>query len=115
MPSYNFGKYLIPLSHIFKINPLTFCFVNLRPVIPGHILISPKRIVRRYSDLTDEEALELWSVTKEVAIFLEEFYKTGSEICVQDGENAGQTVHHVHIHVLPKINIEISAVDSGNV
>lgn len=108
--SFYFGKHLIPLSQIFYITPLTFSFVNIRPVTQGHVLISPKRIVRRYFELTDEETVELWTTVQKISNFLENFYQTSCDICIQDGENAGQTVQHVHVHIVPSF---VSYLDIG--
>ena len=102
MSSYFFGKYIIPHSNIFSNKSLTFSFVNLKPVVPGHILVSPKRVVSRYCELTDEETNELWLMTQEMTRLLESVYGKIVDICIQDGEAAGQSIPHVHVHILPK-------------
>lgn len=108
--SFYFGKHFIPLSQIFYLTPLTFSFVNIRPVTQGHVLISPKRIVRRYYELTDEESIELWTAVQKISNFLGNFYQTSCDICIQDGQNAGQTVQHVHVHIVPAF---VSYLDIG--
>lgn len=112
--AYNFGKYLIPIAHVFYSTPLTFCFVNLRPITKGHVLISPTRIVSRFSDLTEEESYDILLVAQKISGFLEKKYLKRVDICVQDGQEAGQTVPHIHIHLVPVGKEMISAVDSGN-
>lgn len=83
-------------------------------MVPGHVLISPLRKVLRYSDLTDTEAFEFWLMAQKVVSFMESYYKKNCEICIQDGQAAGQTVDHLHIHILPKLLPgEIVPLDSG--
>jgi bis(5'-adenosyl)-triphosphatase len=43
--SFSFGAYTINVKEIFYITPLTFAFVNISPILPGHILVSPRRVV----------------------------------------------------------------------
>jgi diadenosine tetraphosphate (Ap4A) HIT family hydrolase len=45
---------------VFATSPLSFAFVNLKPVVPGHVLVSPKRVVPRFADLSEEEVADLW-------------------------------------------------------
>lgn len=69
----------------------------------GHVLISPKRIVPRFVDLTKEEVVDLWSLAQRVGPTLEEYLCADSlTLAIQDGPAAGQTVPHVHIHCLPR-------------
>ncbi|PAV65628.1 hypothetical protein WR25_12320 [Diploscapter pachys] len=80
-----------------------FAFVNLKPVLPGHIVICPKRVAERLTDLSDEETADLFVVAKKVQKMLEKHYNvTSSTLCVQDGADAGRTVEHVHVHILPR-------------
>ncbi|GMH43612.1 hypothetical protein BSKO_11534 [Bryopsis sp. KO-2023] len=90
-------------SEIFLATDLSFAFVNLKPVLPGHVLISPKRIVRRFKDLSPEEVGDVWSLAQRVGAGLESHLKVDSlTLAIQDGPAAGQTVPHVHIHCLPR-------------
>ncbi|KAL3902456.1 MAG: hypothetical protein SGPRY_012061, partial [Prymnesium sp.] len=82
---------------------LTCAFVNLRPLTEGHVLVTPRRTVRRMCMLTDEEFDDLWRSARDVQKVIE--LATGassSELGVQDGREAGQSVPHVHVHVLPR-------------
>lgn len=82
---------------------MSFAFVNLKPVVPGHVLISPKRVVHRFADLTSEEISDLWALSQQVGIAVEKHYTASSlTLTIQDGPEAGQTVPHVHVHVLPR-------------
>lgn len=100
---YMFGPWPIRASEVFLTSSLSYAFVNLKPVVPGHILISSKRVVHRYADLTPEEASDLWKLAHQIAPILERHYSAASlTLAIQDGQAAGQTVPHVHIHVLPR-------------
>lgn len=100
-----FGKFKIDKSQIFYESPLklTNGIVNLRPIVPGHVLVIPKRITPKLADLADEEYDDLWRSARIIQKALESHYKaTGFNVAVQDGRSAGQSVPHVHIHILPR-------------
>ena len=48
-------KITVPGSHIFYQSVHSVAFVNLKPIVPGHVLVVPKRSVPRDNELTDEE------------------------------------------------------------
>nr|AFK33921.1 unknown [Lotus japonicus] len=100
---YTFGPYKIHQSEVFYSTPLSYAMVNLRPLLPGHVLICPKREVKRFVDLTAEETSDLWLTAQKVGRQLESYHKASSlTLAIQDGPQAGQTVPHVHIHVVPR-------------
>ncbi|XP_044467350.1 bifunctional bis(5'-adenosyl)-triphosphatase/adenylylsulfatase FHIT [Mangifera indica] len=101
--AYQFGPYTIDAKEVFCSTNLSFAMVNLRPVVPGHVLIVPKREVKRVVDLTAEETCDLWLMAQRVGKQLEIYHKASSlTFTIQDGPEAGQTVAHVHIHILPR-------------
>ena len=54
--------------------------------------------------LTEEEHDDLWLSAREVQRVVESFHGAArSELGVQDGREAGQSVPHVHVHVLPRV------------
>uniref|UniRef100_A0A453HQ50 HIT domain-containing protein n=2 Tax=Aegilops tauschii subsp. strangulata TaxID=200361 RepID=A0A453HQ50_AEGTS len=100
---YKFGPYKIDAREVFHATPLTYAMVNLRPLLPGHVLVCPKREVKRFADLSSDETSDLWVTAKEVGAKLEQYHKASSiTFAIQDGPQAGQTVAHVHIHVIPR-------------
>lgn len=109
-----FGKFKISASQIFYNSPsgLTAAIVNLRPIVPGHVLVIPTRIVRTLSELTDEEYDDLWRSTRIVQNALEKHYNAGGfNVAVQDGRVAGQSVPHVHVHILPRVEGDLERND----
>ncbi|XP_038695597.1 bifunctional bis(5'-adenosyl)-triphosphatase/adenylylsulfatase FHIT isoform X1 [Tripterygium wilfordii] len=100
---YTFGPYKIDPKGVFYSTGLSFAMVNLRPVHPGHVLVCPRREVKRFSDLTVDETNDLWLTAQKVGNRLEGFHKASSvTFTIQDGPQSGQTVPHVHIHILPR-------------
>src|SRR5262249_20343186 len=74
-----------------------------RPVSPGHTLVVPRRHVAGYFECTPAEKAELWRLVEEVrARLLEAYRPDGFNVGLNDGAAAGQTVHHAHIHVIPR-------------
>ncbi|XP_006602046.1 bifunctional bis(5'-adenosyl)-triphosphatase/adenylylsulfatase FHIT-like [Glycine soja] len=99
---YDFGPHKIHHSSVFYTSNLSFAFVNLRPAVTGHVLVCSKREVKRVADLTDDETIDLWRIAKKLGRQLESYHKASSlSFGIQDGPQAGQTVPHVHIHILP--------------
>lgn len=80
-----------------------FAIYDKYPVNPGHALIIPKRVVANYYDLTEKEQQACWNVANQVKSILQHQYNPdGYNIGVNVGEAAGQTISHVHIHVIPR-------------
>ncbi|PSR94998.1 Bifunctional bis(5'-adenosyl)-triphosphatase/adenylylsulfatase [Actinidia chinensis var. chinensis] len=100
---YTFGPYKIHHKGVFYYTDLSYAMVNLRPLLPGHVLVCPRREVKRFVDLTAEETSDLWLTAQKVGSRLEDHHKASSlTFAIQDGPQAGQTVPHVHIHILPR-------------
>ncbi|XP_020525914.1 bifunctional bis(5'-adenosyl)-triphosphatase/adenylylsulfatase FHIT isoform X2 [Amborella trichopoda] len=98
-----FGDYNIDKRQVFLTTKLSFALVNIRPVVPGHVLVCPKRVVKRFVDLSVEETSDLWLAAKQIGAKLENHFGASSlTFVIQDGPEAGQTVPHVHVHILPR-------------
>ena len=85
-------------------NDLALSFKALYPVTNGHTLVIPKRKVQSFFDLTEEETaamFELLHLQKE-DLKNKDSSITGFNIGVNDGEDAGQTIMHCHIHLIPR-------------
>jgi diadenosine tetraphosphate (Ap4A) HIT family hydrolase len=73
------------------------------PLNKGPILVIPKRKISNYFDLTFREQSACWFVVNKVKTILQEMYQpNGFNIGINVDEAAGQTVSHVHIHVIPR-------------
>eukprot|EP01135_Chromosphaera_perkinsii_P006655 Nk52_evm57s554 gene=Nk52_evmTU57s554 len=102
--SLKFGKVVISeQNQVFRKTALSYAFTNLMPIVDGHVLVAPKRCIKRFYELTEEEISDLFKLVQEVGEVVEGFYKASSlTISVQDGKEAGQTIDHVHVHVIPR-------------
>ncbi|PKU42374.1 bis(5 -adenosyl)-triphosphatase [Limosa lapponica baueri] len=68
-----------------------------------YVLVCPLRPVERFCDLCPEEVADLFRTAQRVGSVVEKhFCGTSLTISIQDGPEAGQTVKHVHVHVLPR-------------
>ena len=73
------------------------------PVSEGHCLVVPHRVYANYFDSTEEEIAGLQAlVIAAQELLREKFSPDGFNVGVNCGEAAGQTVPHVHIHVIPR-------------
>ncbi|KAL9104957.1 MAG: hypothetical protein Q9163_000129 [Psora crenata] len=98
----HFGNFNVT-SQVFHITTYSFALVNLKPILPGHVLVSPRRVTARFSDLSPAEVADLFMTVQKVGRTIERFYKASSlNIAIQDGADAGQSVPHVHTHVIPR-------------
>ena len=84
-------------------NELAFAHYDSYPVNPGHCLIIPHRHVAEYFQATAEEKAAIWALVDQLKIILDKAYKPdGYNIGVNVGETAGQSVRHIHIHMIPR-------------
>ena len=89
--------------------PLSVVIRDLRPVLPGHVVVAPKRPVERYADLTEEEGDDL-----AVAIRRAQQLTPAADafnVALKDGTSAGQPVAHVHAHVVPRVKGDLANND----
>lgn len=88
---------------MFHVTRLSFAIVNLKPLLPGHVLVSPRRVVPRFNDLSAAEVQDLFLTVQRVSRMVERVFSASSlNIAIQDGADAGQSVPHVHAHIIPR-------------
>ena len=88
---------------MFYITSHSFALVNIKPLLPGHVLVSPRRVASRLSDLSTAEVTDLFLTVQRVGRMIERVYKASSlNIAIQDGLAAGQSVPHLHTHLIPR-------------
>ena len=84
-------------------NESAYVIADAHPVNPGHLLIIPRRHVADFFETSPEEKRALLSLLDEAKQYLETKYTAdGYNMGVNVGEVAGQTVMHVHIHLIPR-------------
>lgn len=73
------------------------------PAAPGHALIIPKEHADDMFGLPDETAAKLYPLAKKIAAKIKEAVGAeGINIVQNNGEVAGQSVHHFHLHIVPR-------------
>ena len=76
---------------------------NLSPILPGHSLIIPKRHILSFLDLSEKGLTEFISLGQRTAYILSSYFRSKSfNLSIQDGFWAGQTVLHLHMHLIPR-------------
>ncbi len=84
------------------------------PVSNGHVLIIPKKHVSNYFQLSFKEQSACWFVLNSVQkIIQEKFNPDGFNVGININETAGQTVPHVHIHLIPRYNGDVEIPRGG--
>ena len=88
---------------VFLENEAFAALYNGAPILPGHSLVIPQRHVTSVMELSDEALAGLFLFARRVARLLADVYHCDSfDWTVQDGESAGQTVAHLHVHIIPR-------------
>ncbi len=92
----------IKVEVIFE-NEQATAVLDVSPIAPGHSLILPKVHAENILDLDDRYVEGVFIVVKRVVAILKEvFDPAGFTIGINHGEASGQTVPHLHIHVIPR-------------
>ena len=83
-------------------------------VSPGHTVVIPNRHVASFFELTPEEVAACMELIREEKKLIDEEYKPdGYNIGVNVGPAAGQSIHHVHIHVIPRYTGDVENPQGG--
>lgn len=81
----------------------TLAFMDHRPLVRGHVLVIPKYHVHSLYELDDQTAAQLSHTTVRVARALRDaLHPDGMSVWQSSGVAAGQSVFHVHIHLVPR-------------
>ena len=84
-------------------SPLAIALWDVYPVSLGHALVVPRRHAASWSELTADEKAELTSGVDAVRALIDERYQPHAyNVGYNDGEAAGQTIMHFHVHVIPR-------------
>jgi len=95
-------------------NELAFVIRDAFPVSPGHMLIIPKRHISSYFQATPEEREAMDSLLFSTKELLEKEYRPdGYNIGVNIGEAAGQSIMHLHIHIIPRYKGDMERPKGG--
>ena len=90
----------IPSTKVFE-NERILAILDINPVAPVHILIMPKKPIPNLQSLTKNDAMllaEIVQVAQQIA--LDQGIADGYRLLTNNGESAGQTVFHLHFHLI---------------
>ena len=91
-----------------------FSFYDKFPVSEGHSLVVPKRLVSNYFELSLKEQTACWIVVNKAKSILQEKYNPdGFNVGININEEAGQTIWHCHIHVIPRYKGDVENPRGG--
>ena len=91
----------IPAKVVFE-DDAALAFRDINPQAPTHVLVIPRKHIASLNELQEEDAAlvgHLHVVAAQIAE-RENVARDGYRVLFNTGPNAGQTVHHIHLHVL---------------
>lgn len=104
----------LPEERIVARNDCAVWIFDGYPVSRGHSLIIPKRHVASYFDASEEERQAMLSLLAQARVALDEQHRpNGYNIGINDGSAAGQTVPHLHLHLIPRFEGDVADPRGG--
>ena len=93
----------LPASRVLLRNETAIVVRDAFPVTPGHTLVIPLRHVESFFDTSAEERAAMFELLDAAKRQLQtEFVPAGFNIGINDGAAAGQTIRHLHMHLIPR-------------
>jgi diadenosine tetraphosphate (Ap4A) HIT family hydrolase len=84
------------------------------PVNPGHCEIIPKKHIVSFFNLNQKQLNEYYRLIKKVKKIIDKKFKPqGYNIGINEGEAAGRTIHHLHIHIIPRYTGDVKNPRGG--
>ena len=88
-------------SEILYEDDLCVVIKDIAPKAPVHLLVIPKKLITKLSESSDEDSQLLGHLMTIVKKMAKEFeIDDAFNVVINNGENAGQTVFHLHLHIL---------------
>ncbi|MDP4089665.1 MAG: HIT family protein [Bacillota bacterium] len=95
-------------------NQYAYAIFDNFPVNRGHVLVIPKRHFESFFEASEEEITAIYSLIKEVKERVDWDYRPlGYNIGINIGKTAGQTIAHVHIHIIPRYEGDVDNPRGG--
>lgn len=95
-------------------NDYAFARYDHYPVSPGHVLIIPHRHVVNYFDTSPDEKVAMYELIDNLKVYLDETHSPdGYNVGINCGEAAGQSIFHVHIHLIPRYKGDVEVAKGG--
>ncbi len=106
--------FCIPEGELLLETETEYAMLDKFPVSKGHTLIIPKNHRANYFDLSLKEQTNCLALLNQVkGILTKRFNPDGFNVGINIGEAAGQTVQHVHIHIIPRYNGDVEKPRGG--
>lgn len=103
----------IPSSVVYEDDDFR-AILDINPAARGHVIILPKKHYANLFELPEEEASKIFVVAKKIATAVKKTYKCdGVNILQNNGEASGQTVFHLHVHVIPRFEGDTDHINIG--
>lgn len=104
----------IPPSEWLAENALAFAVRDKHPVSPGHALVVTKREIATWFEATLEERTAIFELVDAVKALVDrELAPHGYNVGFNAGEAAGQTVMHLHVHLIPRFEGDVEDPRGG--
>jgi diadenosine tetraphosphate (Ap4A) HIT family hydrolase len=104
----------VPPEQWLASNALAFAVRDGFPVSPGHTLVVPRRLVATWFEASRDERIAIIDLVDEVKRRLDaEHHPDGYNIGVNIGVAAGQSVMHLHLHVIPRYRGDVDNARGG--
>lgn len=98
----------------FLKNELAFARFDGFPVSKGHLEVIPKRHIKDWWEATDEERMAIFKLIDEAKKILDEKYHPDAyNIGMNLGEKAGQSIMHLHVHLIPRYDGDVQNPRGG--
>jgi histidine triad (HIT) family protein len=92
----------IPSHKVYE-DDFVYAFLDIYPCSEGHTVVLPKQHFSKFTEMNEKEASALFSSVNTIAKVVENTMEIkGSNIGMNNGLVAGQTVPHVHVHIIPR-------------
>ena len=103
----------IPSSVVYEDDDFR-AILDVNPAARGHVIILPKNHAANIFELPDEDASKVFIVAKKIATAMKKTYQCdGVNILQNNGEASGQTVFHLHVHVIPRFEGDTDHINIG--
>jgi len=104
----------LPPERILLTSALGIVIRDGFPISPGHTLVIPHRHVESFFNLTADERVDLIGLLDQAKAGIEKEFKPDTyNIGINDGPAAGQTVPHLHIHLIPRYTGDVPDARGG--
>ena len=100
----------IPSTKVYE-DELVLAFRDIAPQAPTHVLVIPKEHIASVAEINEKNSAVISHIFEVIAkIAKEEGLAGGYRVVSNCGDDAGQTVHHLHFHILggKKLNVEMA-------